>query len=154
MVLKPGEVKISKSMRKVLRDNPWKITFNTAFEEVMIACKRISRKGQQGTWITDEMLQAYQELHVLGYAESVEIWEENRLIGGLYGINLKEKKVFCGESMFSKKSNASKTAFIKLAQRLKQQDYKLIDCQVYNDHLASLGAYEINRDHFLNILNG
>ncbi|MDV7186969.1 leucyl/phenylalanyl-tRNA--protein transferase [Lutibacter sp. TH_r2] len=150
MVLFPNEVKISKSMRQILKRNEFKITFNQNFEEVISNCKTITREGQGGTWITDEMQQAYTKLHKLGKAKSVEVWQNNKLVGGLYGIDL--KTIFCGESMFSKVSNASKAAFIYLAQKLEKENYKLIDCQVYNKHLESLGAIEIPQKEFLKYL--
>ncbi|MGB3774118.1 MAG: leucyl/phenylalanyl-tRNA--protein transferase [Leeuwenhoekiella sp.] len=149
MVLKPDAIKISKSMRKSLRDDGWKITYNTCFLEVLLHCKRIEREGQNGTWITNEMVAAYMEFHKLGYAESVEVWQGDELVGGLYGVNLKEKKIFCGESMFTRVSNASKVALIYLSQKLEKEQYRLIDCQVYTPHLESMGALEIPRQEFL-----
>lgn len=160
MVLFPDEIKISKSMRKVIRKNDFMITENKAFEKVIFNCKTISRGDGFGTWITDDMEQAYINLHKKGIAKSIEVWrfldsarnEKNpkkELVGGLYGLEI--NGIFCGESMFSKVSNASKLAFVYLAQ---QKDYNLIDCQVYNNHLASLGAKEIDRDLFLEILKG
>ena len=148
MVLFPEELKVSKSMRQVLRKNDFTITENKAFKDVILACKKIERKDQDSTWITDDMLAAYTKLHDIGIAKSIEVWQEDRLVGGLYGIDL-NNGVFCGESMFSNVSNMSKVAFIYLAQ---QMSYKLIDCQVYNDHLASLGAREIDRKNFLEYL--
>ena len=150
MVLFPNEVKVSKSMRKILKKNEFRITFNQNFEEVISNCKIIERGEQGGTWITNEMQQAYIKLHKLGIAKSVEVWKEDELVGGLYGIDL--GNIFCGESMFSKVSNASKVAFIYLAKKLHKENYKLIDCQVYNDHLASLGAVEIPQNEFLEYL--
>lgn len=152
MVLFPTELKVSKSMRQIFRKNVFKLTFNQNFKEVVHHCKTIRRKDQFGTWITDEMEEAYIKLHELGIAKSVEVWQDNRLVGGLYGIDL--GTVFSGESMFSLVSNASKTAFIALSQKLQKENYKLIDCQVYNNHLASLGAREIPRDAFMGILKG
>ena len=149
MVLFPEELKVSKSMKQVMRNSSFTITENKAFEEVIHLCKIIKRKDDFGTWITDDMEQAYIELHKLGHAKSIEIWNEYELVGGLYGIDL-GNGVFCGESMFAKVSNASKLAFIHL---VKSYDYKLIDCQIYNDHLSSLGAREISRDAFLKFLN-
>lgn len=156
MVLFPNEVKISKSMRKVLRDKTFTITENIAFEEVIYYCKNIDRKDGFGTWITDDMEQAFINLHKKGVAKSIEVWQDfdcaqsdRKLVGGLYGLEI--NGIFCGESMFSKVSNASKVAFIHLA---KNKNYRLIDCQIYNDHLASLGAKEIDRDLFLEILKG
>ncbi|TVZ52768.1 leucyl/phenylalanyl-tRNA--protein transferase [Dokdonia sp. Hel_I_53] len=152
MVVKPNDVKVSKSMRKVLRDNYFKVTYNQNFLEVILACKRIKRNGQEGTWITNDIVDAYLRLHELGYAISIEVWHEDELVGGLYGIDLKEKGVFCGESMFTTMSNASKAGFITLSRKLAALNYKLIDCQMYTEHLASLGADEISRDRFLKYL--
>lgn len=146
MVLKPKEVYISKSMRKLIRDEFFTVTFDKAFKDVLHQCKNIKRTGQNGTWITDELEVAMLKLHEMGHAKSVEIWQGDELAGGLYGIDI--GKVFCGDSMFSLVSNASKFAFIKLAEKLVDENYKLIDCQVYNEHLASLGAYEIPRAEF------
>jgi leucyl/phenylalanyl-tRNA--protein transferase len=147
MVLFPNEIKISKTMRKVLRDNAFVVTENKAFERVIHQCKTIKRNDDLGTWITNDMEKAYINLHKKGIAKSIEIWKDNELVGGLYGLEI--NGVFCGESMFSKVSNASKLAFIYLATK---KNYRLIDCQIYNDHLASLGAREIDRKDFLNIL--
>lgn len=160
MVLFPEDIKISKSMRNIINQNKFVITENEAFEEVIYNCKNIDRKDGFGTWITDDMEQAYINLHKRGIAKSIEVWRhfdcaqcdntENReLVGGLYGVEV--NNVFCGESMFSKVSNASKLAFIHL---VKSGKYKLIDCQVYNNHLASLGAKETDRELFLEILRG
>lgn len=148
MVLFPEELKVSKSMRQVLRKEAFHITENQAFDQVIFHCKTINRKDEFGTWITDDMQAAYLRLHEIGLAKSIEIWHEDTLVGGLYGIDL-GNGLFYGESMFSKVSNASKIAFIHLVQ---QGRYKLIDCQVYNDHLASLGAREIPREEFLKYL--
>lgn len=150
MVLFFEQLKISKSMKKILRDTSFRVSYNEAFQEVIHHCKSIERGDGLGTWITDDMQEAYINLHKNGIAKSVEVWQGEQLVGGLYGIDLGD--VFCGESMFSIKSNASKVAFISLAQRLEKENYKLIDCQVYNDHLASLGGEEIPRDLFLKIL--
>ncbi len=150
MVLFPEEVKISKSMRKVLKGNSFSITKNQCFKDVLINCATAKREGQDGTWITSEMINAYVKLHKLGKAVSYEVWENKELVGGLYGIDL--GTVFCGESMFSTRSNASKFAFIKMAQELEENGYKLIDCQMYTPHLESLGAREIPRDNFISIL--
>jgi leucyl/phenylalanyl-tRNA--protein transferase len=147
MVLFPNDLKVSRSMQKIIRQNTFTITENTAFEEVIYMCKNIDRKDDFGTWITDDMEQAYSSLHKKGIATSIEVWLDNQLVGGLYGVTV--NNVFCGESMFSKVSNSSKLAFIHL---VKNKNYKLIDCQVYNSHLASLGAKEILRDQFLSIL--
>lgn len=150
MVLYPYKLKVSKSMKKVIKQNSYKVTFDSAFEDVINNCKSIYRKGQEGTWITSQMKNAYVELHNKGIAHSVEVWEGKEIVGGLYGVNI--GKVFCGESMFSKKSNTSKLAFITLVEYLSNQDYHFIDCQLYTDHLASLGAEEIPRNQFLNEL--
>jgi leucyl/phenylalanyl-tRNA--protein transferase len=152
MVLKPREVYVSKSMRKVLRDNTFTVSYNQNFLEVMLHCKRIKRDGQNDTWITNAMVEAYLKLHEQGHTISVEVWRDEQLVGGLYGIDLKEKGVFCGESMFSLESNASKVGFITLSRKLEKQNYHLIDCQMYTAHLASLGATEIARETFLNYL--
>jgi len=151
MVLFPKDLKVSKSMKQVIRKEGFTVTFNQNFSEVISNCKHIFRASDQGeTWITNEMQHAYINLHKKGIAKSVEVWLGDELVGGLYGIDL--GTVFCGESMFSKVSNASKFAFIKLVQKLENENYTLIDCQVYNNHLASLGADEISRDDFLSFL--
>lgn len=147
MVLFPDDLKISKSMRKMMQKSEFIITENKAFEEVIYHCKYIDRKDGFGTWITDDMHQAYINLYKKGIAKSLEVWLDKELVGGLYGLEI--NGIFCGESMFSKVSNTSKLAFIHL---VKNSNYRIIDCQVYNDHLASLGAKEIDRELFLNIL--
>ena len=147
-VLFPEDLKISKSMKQVLNKGQFNVTYNKAFVEVINNCAQAKREGQRGTWITDEMIDAYIKLHELGYAKSVEVWKNMTLVGGLYGIDLKNK-VFCGESMFAKESNASKVAFIYL---VKYGDYKLIDCQLHTTHLESLGAIHIPRSEFLRFL--
>ena len=147
MVLFPAEIKISKSMQKIINKNEFIITENTAFEAVIYNCKNIDRNDSFGTWITNDMEQAYINLHKKGIAKSIEVWFKDELVGGLYGVEINH--IFCGESMFSKVSNASKLAFMHLA---KNKNYKLIDCQIYNEHLASLGAREIDRSLFLSIL--
>ena len=139
-------------MKQLLRKKQFQVTFNENFEAVINNCSIIPRNGQSGTWITGELKKAMLKLHLLGIAQSVEVWEEEVLVGGLYGVFLKEKGVFCGESMFSKVSNASKFGLIKLVERLKNEGLKLIDCQVYTPHLESLGAQEIPRRQFLNYL--
>ena len=150
MVLFLDELVVSKSMRNILNRNVFKVTFNQNFREVISNCQKIKREGQNGTWITNDMIEAYCELNELGIAKSVEVWQNDELVGGLYGIDL--GSVFCGESMFSKVSNASKVAFIALANQLKEANYKILDCQVYNEHLESLGCREIERDKFMEIL--
>ena len=151
MVLFFEDLIISKSMRNILNRNIFKITFNQDFKAVISNCRSIKREGQNGTWISDEMIEAYCNLHKLGIAKSVEVWQNEELVGGLYGVDL--GNVFCGESMFSKVSNASKVAFISLANQLKNDNYKVLDCQVYNEHLESLGCIEIDREDFMKILN-
>ena len=151
MVLFPDQVKISKSMRAVLRKKQFEVTFNKAFDVVVEACAKVKRFGQNGTWITPGLMQVYSTLHTQGYAHSVEVWEEGVLVGGLYGIDL--GTVFCGESMFSKANNASKVALISLAKELKKNKYKLIDCQVPTQHLVSMGAESIPRAEFLTYLS-
>ena len=151
MVLFPDQLKISKSMRTVLRKKRFEVTFNKAFDQVVEACAKVKRFGQNGTWITPGLMEVYSTLHTQGHAHSVEVWEEGSLVGGLYGIDL--GTVFCGESMFSKSSNASKVALIFLVKELKKNKYELIDCQVPTQHLASMGAEPISRTKFLTFLS-
>ena len=151
MVLFPDQVKISKSMRAVLRKKQFEVTFNKAFDDVVEACAKVKRFGQNGTWITPGLMEVYSTLHTQGHAHSVEVWEEGVLVGGLYGVDL--GTVFCGESMFSKANNASKVALISLAKELKKNKYELIDCQVPTQHLASMGAESITRSEFLTYLS-
>jgi len=146
-VIYPSEVKVSKSMAKVLKSGLFVVTFNRAFREVIVNCAKVGRKDQPGTWITQEMQNAYIDLHEKGYAKSVEVWKDNVLAGGLYGVEIGD--VFCGESMFSLVSNASKTALIWLCQSNK---FKLIDCQLPNEHLMSLGAEMISREQYDDLL--
>jgi leucyl/phenylalanyl-tRNA--protein transferase len=143
-VIFPAEVKISKSMKKIIRDGTFSIKMNTAFAAVIKQCASVYREGQDGTWITNAMQDAYLRLHEAGIAHSVEVWYSDELVGGLYGI--KVNQVFCGESMFSLMSNASKAALIWLCQ---QPEFKLIDCQIPNAHLLSLGAQLIPRSVYL-----
>ncbi len=150
MVLFPEKLKVSKSMRQLVNKKIFKVTFNTHFSEVIANCKIMNRNDQLGTWITDEMQKAYTKLHKFGVAKSVEVWLDDKLVGGLYGIDL--GTIFCGESMFSHVSNASKIAFIYLVEKLKSENYSLIDCQMYTSHLESLGAQEIPRSDFLKYL--
>lgn len=150
MVLFFDELVVSHSMRNIINKNIFKVTINTAFKEVILNCQQAKRQGQNGTWITNEMIEAYCTLHQQGKAISIEVWQENILVGGLYGVNM--HPVFCGESMFSKVSNASKMAFIALVNYLKTNNYSLLDCQIYNDHLHSLGCREIQREAFLKFL--
>lgn len=150
MVLFLDELIVSKSMRTILNRKTFQVTFNQNFREVISQCQKIKRDGQNGTWITNEMIEAYCKLNELGIAKSVEVWQNDQLVGGLYGIDLGH--IFCGESMFSIVSNASKVAFISLVKQLEQSNYKLLDCQVYNEHLESLGSREIDRVDFIEIL--
>jgi len=148
-VLYPSGLRISKSMRQIIRSNKFRVTFDQSFAEVIRACADAKREGQDGTWITTEMQQAYINLHKLGVAHSVEVWlDDDVLAGGLYGVEV--GSVFCGESMFSKVSNASKLALITLCQTGK---YKMIDCQLHTDHLESMGARMIPRDQYMSVLS-
>lgn len=149
-VLFPDELKVSKSMRPYFNQHKYRVTYDTAFSRVIHACSVIPRHGQVSTWITAEMTAAYEKLHRQGYAHSVEVWREEELVGGLYGIAL--GKVFFGESMFAKASNASKFGFISLVRALQAQGYELVDCQQETAHLASLGARAIDRERFLEAL--
>ncbi len=150
MVVSPMDYKVSKSMRNIINRNIFEVTINKDFDSVINNCQKIVRKGQAGTWISSEIIKAYTELHKLGKVISFEVWQNNELVGGLYGVDL--GYVFCGESMFSKVPNASKVAFVKLIKYLKVNNYKLLDCQVHNDHLEKLGAFEITRELFMKIL--
>ena len=150
MVLFPKKLKISKSTKKILKDDYFNVTFNQSFDEVVDCCAKVKRFGQNGTWITEGLKKAYNLLHKEGHAFSVEVWKDFELVGGLYGIDLGD--IFCGESMFSKENNASKIGFIHLIKELSKNGYKLIDCQVPSAHLKSLGAEEISREQFLNYL--
>lgn len=149
-VLYPQDLKVSNSMKTILRNGKFRFTTNRAFKQVIQNCKTVSRKGQAGTWISPAMQKAYITLYELGYAHSAETWLDGELAGGLYGIRL--GKIFFGESMFSLQSNASKFAFINYVQLLKKQDVQLIDCQLHTEHLQSLGAAMIPRDLFVKIL--
>lgn len=150
MVLFPEELKISKSMRKIFRDELFKITYNQDFKAVIENCRDIPRAGQDGTWISDEIIAYYTHLFNLGWVQSVEVWnQEGDLVGGLYGVLV--DRVFCGESMFAKESNASKAGFISFIQEFKNE-LDLIDCQIYTKHLASLGAKLIPRKEYLTYL--
>ncbi|HEX4958935.1 MAG TPA: leucyl/phenylalanyl-tRNA--protein transferase [Lacibacter sp.] len=148
-VLFPEELYISKSMKQLLKRNTFTVTVNRAFEEVIYQCGAI-RKDEEGTWITNEIMDAYTQLHRLGFAVSIEAWDNNDLAGGFYGIRM--GNIFFGESMFSRQSNASKYAFISYVQQLQKEGVVLIDCQVYTPHLESLGARMIDRDLFLSIV--
>ena len=147
-ILFPQKLKVSSSMVKVIKSGRFHITFDLAFKKVIEDCATVSRQGDKGTWITQEMKNAYIDLHGLGYAHSVEVWENDVLVGGLYGVVA--NNVFCGESMFSKVSNASKVALIWLCHNF---GFLMIDCQVYTKHLESLGAELISRSEYLLFLN-
>ncbi len=149
-VLFPPELKISRSIRPLLNKNHFDFTINRAFGEVIHRCKKITRPGQDGTWITDEIEKAYTKMHELGYAHSAEVWKDGQLAGGLYGIRL--GKVFFGESMFSNLSNASRYAFIKYVRHLQEEGVQLVDCQVYTEYLESLGARMIPGKDFSELL--
>lgn len=149
-VLYPSQIKVSKSMQQLFRKQVFEVTFDKDFEQVILNCKEIKREGQRGTWITDEMVEAYCRLHRKGFAHSVEVWQEHTLVGGLYGLSL--GNCFFGESMFTKVSNASKYGFITLTKRLEQKGFSFIDCQVHTEHLESLGATFISRKNFLHQL--
>ena len=149
-VLFPDELKISKSMQTVLNNGNFRFTINKAFDKVIANCKTIARKGQKGTWIQQDIIDAYTKLHQSGFAISAEAWKDGELVGGLYGVLL--GKIFFGESMFSTQSNASKFAFINFVKHLQKQNIQLIDCQVYTAHLESLGARMIDRKLFCDIL--
>lgn len=149
-VLFPEELKVSKSMRQLLNKNAFEFSINRSFAEVIGNCKAISRRDQAGTWITNDVKEAYIHMHQLGFAHSAEVWEDGELVGGLYGIRL--GNIFFGESMFSKKSNASKYAFIKYVEFLRSENVVLVDCQVYTAHLESLGARMILRERFIEML--
>ena len=146
-VIYPDELIVSRSMQRYLRKAPFKITINTCFADVITACATVEREGQDGTWINEDMKAAYINLHQLGYAQSIEVWQHDDLVGGMYGIPV--GRVFCGESMFSKVSNASKAALIYLLQ---SGEYDLLDCQVHNDHLESLGARMIPQKDYMGVL--
>ncbi len=150
MILYPNEMKVSKSLKKSIKNKGFVIKTNENFEEVMKNCAKVKRKHEDETWINDDFIQAYTNLYKLGYAYSIETYLDNELVGGLYGVLIDD--VFCGESMFAKVSDASKVAFYHLCKQAQENDIRLIDCQVYNDHLASLGAYEIPREEYFKLL--
>lgn len=151
MVLEPTEVRVSRSLRRSLRNGGFTVTFDEAFEDVIAGCSEAPRPGQQGTWITPAMIAAYTRLHRLGFAHSVEVRRDGALVGGLYGISL--GRMFCGESMFHRVTDASKVAFVTLAAQLDEWDFAFLDCQLHTPHLASLGAHEIPRETFLSRLD-
>ncbi|MFW2590840.1 leucyl/phenylalanyl-tRNA--protein transferase [Aliarcobacter butzleri] len=150
MVLYPENFKVSKSLRKSITNKGFVVKSNENFEEVIKSCAKIKRKHEDGTWISEEFIKAYTNLHKLDIAFSIECYLKDELVGGLYGVLIGD--IFCGESMFSLVPDASKVAFYHLCQQAKQNGIKIIDCQVYNDHLASLGAFEITRNEYFNLL--
>lgn len=150
MVLYPENFKVSKSLRKSITNKGFVVKSNENFEEVIRSCAKIKRKHEDGTWISEEFIKAYTNLHKLDIAFSIECYLKDELVGGLYGVLIGD--IFCGESMFSLVPDASKVAFYHLCQQAKQNGIKIIDCQVYNDHLASLGAFEITRNDYFNLL--
>lgn len=149
-VLFPEDLKVSKSMRKILNRDVFQFTEDQCFEEVIKNCQKISRKDQNGTWLSDELMESFLQLHRFGLAKSVEVWQNDELIGGFYGLLV--GKIFCGESMFAKVSNASKAGFIYFAEKYKDE-LSLIDCQSHTQHLESLGARMISKKDFLHILH-
>ncbi len=149
-VLFPEKLNISKSMHRIIKRNEFTFSVNQSFENVIQQCKSIDRKGENGTWINQDIVDAYTKLHLMGYALSAEAWLGDELAGGLYGVKI--GNVFFGESMFSRKSNASKFAFVKMVQYLQMEGLKMIDCQMKTDHLISLGAEMIDGTHFQQIL--
>lgn len=151
MVVHPATYKPSKSLRNLRNRGLFTVTRNTQFNAVITHCQRAPRRGQTGTWISRDIIRAYSAWHALGEVVSYEVWQGDRLVGGLYGVDLGH--VFCGESMFSLVPNASKLAFLQLVEDLKAQNYALLDCQVHNDHLEKLGAFEISRAAFMQILH-
>jgi leucyl/phenylalanyl-tRNA--protein transferase len=150
-VLFPSELRESKSMKQLLKREAFEFRIDTNFTGVITSCKTIARRGQEGTWITNEVRAAYTRLHRAGYAHSAETYHEGKLVGGLYGVRL--GRVFFGESMFSTMSNASKYAFIRYVHELRQEGVELVDCQVYTEHLESLGARMIPRKDFISFLD-
>ncbi len=150
MVLLPGELHVSRSLRKTMRKGRFHITYDTAFGEVICRCAGARRAGQRGTWITDELTAGFTELHELGLAHSIESWRGDRLVGGLYGLAL--GSIFCGESMFHAETDASKVAFVTLVDQLQAWGFRMVDCQTYTRHLEQFGAREWPRGHFLDEL--
>lgn len=150
MVLVASELEVPRSLRKAIHKRAYRLSLDTAFAKVVAACASVERPGQSGTWITPEMQAAYRELHRRGLAHSVEAWQEGRLVGGLYGVSL--GAAFFGESMFALAPDASKVAFVRLVEQLVRWDIRLVDCQVYTDHLARFGAVEWPRKRYLTAL--
>lgn len=150
MVLRPDELHVGKSLQKVIARHQFEVRFDSAFGEVIRQCAAVRRPGQRGTWITGEMIRAYERLHEMGFAHSAEAWHEGQLVGGLYGVSL--GAVFFGESMFAQRPNASKAAFVHLVRQLRAWEFQLVDCQVYTEHLARFGATAWPRARFLDAL--
>ncbi len=150
-VLKPNSLKVSKSLKQSIRNRGFKVTFNQNFSQVLKGCKTINRKGQYGTWLTNELIQSLNGLHQLGWSHSVEVWLNDQLIAGVYGLAF--GKIFFGESMFSTITDASKVGFVALVEQLKQQNFELIDCQIFTPHLASFGAELIPLEQFNQFLD-
>lgn len=150
LILDLDEFKVSKSLQKTINKNIFEIKFDTNFTKVMEECSQVNREGQKGTWILPETIKAYTKLHEMNFAHSFEAYFEGKLVGGGYGVNI--GNIFCGESMFAKKSDASKVAFYYLVKRLKKNGFKFIDCQIPTAHLQSLGAKKIKRDIFLDLV--
>lgn len=150
MVLAPQDLRVGRSLRKRINQRPYRVTMDHAFSRVIRHCARIGRPNQDGTWITEDMVQAYEALHAAGFAHSVETWDGDELVGGLYGVAV--GAVFCGESMFALAPDASKIAFVLAVRRLEEWGFKLVDCQVYTEHLARFGAHEVPRAEFLSEL--
>lgn len=150
MILYTDKFKVSKSFKTFLKKSNYQVTFNKDFELVINSCANIKRINQKGTWITEGLIKSFIDLHKMGKAISVEVWEDDDIVGGLYGLDLDD--VFCGESMFSKSSNASKIALYYLTKELRKNNYRFIDCQVPSEHLKSLGGEIISRSNFLDLL--
>jgi leucyl/phenylalanyl-tRNA---protein transferase len=149
-VLEPAALRVNRSLRKTIRRHPYRLTLDTAFAAVIRHCAAVPRPGQDGTWITDDMVAAYEQLHSLGHAHSVEVWSGAELVGGVYGVAV--GAVFCGESMFAAAPDASKVAFVELVRQLQRWGFELIDCQVYTEHLERFGAVDWPRAEFLRAL--
>ncbi|MBC7946557.1 MAG: leucyl/phenylalanyl-tRNA--protein transferase [Chitinophagaceae bacterium] len=149
-VLFPQDLKLNKTVRALLKEEAFDFTINKAFTQVIRHCKQITRPGQDGTWITDEVERAFIKMHELGHAHSAEVWQNDQLVGGVYGLRM--GKIFFGESMFSRESNASRYAFVKYVQHLQEEGVRLIDCQVYTPYLESMGATMILREDFMRLL--
>ncbi|NQT94765.1 MAG: leucyl/phenylalanyl-tRNA--protein transferase [Lentisphaerae bacterium] len=152
LVLFPRDLRVTNSLRRVMMSGRFRVTWDTAFPLVVRNCREIDRPGQPGTWITGDMEAAYVALHEAGHAHSVEVWQDEDLVGGLYGVTV--DRCFCGESMFARVSNVSKIAFVLLVKKLAEDGFNMIDCQLPTDHLKRFGAIEISRARFLSILSG